>query len=719
MISTVTNRVAYQGDGTSAVFAFPYQLQSQSHLAVFVFNTSAVVGGIITPMRLNTDYTFSGSANSQGIYPNGGNIVMNSTPNAQAIMVMFRSSVITNSFQVSQNGTIPSTALNQELDLLTLLHQRAQDLNTRSVRLPDGFFGTFDTSLPANILQSVGKRLIVNSTATGWTFDETAASYIPNTVIVAATNSSITSLGGAATGLFLQSLGSSAPTWTAVNVGSSTPAPVTGILQQVNGGTGTGTPWNAFGVLYASSAIDTASTPQGGNDIPLIGGSSIPQFRALPLGSNSSVVGVLQSANGGTGIPGPLTQYALVYASSATQMAMIPSVQAGLLLQSNGSSPPVWGAFAASNIASGTIGVAFGGTGTSTSYIQYGVVFASSALQLANTPAGGTDIPLIGNTGAAPGYRSLPLQSGSSVTGTLGVQNGGTGTNTSYTQFGLIYASSATQMGTIPVGTSGWGVLSNGTAAPPTFQPITVSNTVSTVQTVEFNVLPSQRVIVVASSNWTVDVYGPVSNAGKQLTIVKNDLLNWGKITIACSSANFVTANGALNQLSMNTPGEVLDLISDGTSWLVQSRFTDVFLGNNVATTTSWTSTVTISANYWREKHFLIGDVRLAMTGAATAANLDLILPNALTADAANFVVNTSGLGMMMSDGMASRSGVNTDYIKLVYVGSTTNFRASCQITLGSSFLQQTSISNVQPFTFAAKDSVQMWYKIPILAWQT
>lgn len=399
-VSTVTNRVAYQGNGSSAVFSFPYPIHAQSHLSVFIYNSSVTVGGIITPQVLNTDYSVQGTANAQGIYPSGFNIVMNSSPNSQAVMVLFRSSIITNAFAIGQGGPIPSTAINQELDYLTLINQRLQDQVTRAVRLPDGFYGTFDTSLPANLAQSANKRLIVNSTVTGWTFDDTAASYVPNSVIVAATNSSITSLGGAAAGQFLQSQGSSAPTWAAINLSSST-----------------------------------------------------------------QIAGILPLVNGGTGISA-VTQYGLIYASSATQLATVPSALAGLILISNGSSAPSFQTFAATNISSGSISVSFGGTGTATSYIQYGVLFASSATQLANTPAGGTDQPLIGNAGAAPSYQPLNLNSGSSVTGILNQPRGGTGTGTSFIQYGVMFASSATQMANTVAGGFDVPLVGNGAAAP-------------------------------------------------------------------------------------------------------------------------------------------------------------------------------------------------------------------------------------------------------------
>ncbi len=173
-ISTVTNRVGYQGDGTSAVFAFPYRFHALTDLGVFVYNSSVAAGSIIQPQVLNTNYTLSATANAAGVYPNGGSVVFNSSPNAQSVIVIFRSSIITNGFVVGQNGSIPSVALNNEIDYLTLIAQRLQDQTSRSVRLADGHFGTFDPTLPADLGRIGSSTIMVNGQGTGLTMGPTA-----------------------------------------------------------------------------------------------------------------------------------------------------------------------------------------------------------------------------------------------------------------------------------------------------------------------------------------------------------------------------------------------------------------------------------------------------------------------------------------------------------------------------------------------------------------
>lgn len=368
-ISTVTNRVAYQGDGTSAVFAFPYNISRSTDLGVFVFNSSGIQNiGIIQPQVINTNYTFSGTPDGAGIYPSGGFVVFNSTPNIQSQIVIFRSSVVTNDFVIPQFGGIPATSLNNEIDYLTKLVQRLQDQVSRAVRIPDGLVGTFDPTLAANLLQSQGKPLTVGSGAVAFTFDPVlTAPYIPNTVVIATTNSSITSLGGDIAGRLLTSNGSSAPSWQGFNLNGGS---VSGVLPTANGGTGTGSSVYQGTLFYAGTSgiytqlsgayYDGVNTLVVGSSQPL--SLKLDGFLAAPLrttatgivisGSTSAtteLAGILPVANGGTGTGTNYTQFGIIYASSATQMATVPSATAGLVLTANGSSAPTFQTVAVSN----------------------------------------------------------------------------------------------------------------------------------------------------------------------------------------------------------------------------------------------------------------------------------------------------------------------------------------------------------------------------------
>ncbi len=465
-ISTVTNRVNYQCNGTSAVFNFPYQFNASTELSVFIYNSSVSLPNMVRPFVLNTDYVISPLAQtSNGIYKNGADIIVNSTPNSQSVIVMFRSSAVTNDFFVPQFGGVNSVGLNNELDRLTLIAQRLQDQVTRAVRLQDGYFGPFDPTLPPNISMSPNKRLIVNSNATGFTLDEGLGGYIPNTLIYSPNGSSIASLGGAAAGLVLQSNGSSAPTWAAISLSGSS---VAGTLSLGNGGTGGLAP-QQWGVVFASSATQLATTDPAPVGLPLISNaSSGPSFQKLALLTAGS--GILQAINGGTGQGAAFTPFAVPYAASATALAFTSPGPIGFALVSNGSSSiPTFQAVTA--ISSGILAVTSGGTGNGATLNPQGILFASSANQVAVVAPAAAGFVLTSAGSSAPSFQAPPAPNLTAGSGILPVVSGGTGQGVALTPFGVVYAASATAIGIAPSAAAGLVLTANGSSAP-SFQTV-------------------------------------------------------------------------------------------------------------------------------------------------------------------------------------------------------------------------------------------------------
>ncbi len=292
-LSSTTNRVSYVGDGSSATFSFPYYFFTQADLKVYLYDT---ISGSSILQVLNTNYTISGAVNAQGLYSSGANVVMASSIVSSTDIVIVRAPTETQNFILQQNAIIPSAALTQQLDYLTLLIQRQNDRHKFAVRLPDGYAGPFDPSIPSGLAQFAGQALTMNGSSTGWTFGNVGVGYIPNTLIYSATGSSITSLPGGASGLVLQSNGSSAPTWAAISLSGSS---VSGNLSLSNGGTGGLTP-QTWGVVFASSATQLATTDPAPVGYALISqASSAPKFQQINFALAGS--GFVAIANGGTG----------------------------------------------------------------------------------------------------------------------------------------------------------------------------------------------------------------------------------------------------------------------------------------------------------------------------------------------------------------------------------------------------------------------------------
>ncbi len=494
-LSSITNRMAYAGDGSSAVFPFPYYFFHTNDLAVYLYDTGS---SVIYPQSLGTNYSVGGYVTQQGVYPNGGNVIMNSAFPSNLDLVITRNPALTQIFTLSQNAPINALAITQQFDYLTALTQSLQDQVSRAVQLPNGlgpFNGsTFSTVLPQNIsLPSMGgSPLVLNSGATGWTFGlvaigaSGAVSYLGTLPVInggtgnntplnpfgVMYGASATQMGETAAGSFPQVLlaqNSSAPTWglTIIGSGAVQSQSVTGILPTFSGGTGTGSSsfYPQFGLIYSSSSTQFGSIPMAASGLVLTANaSSFPTFQQFSLGS-SAFVGVLPIINGGTGVPSFLSQTGLVVASSASQLSQVPQAASGLVLTSLASSNPTFQQISLGSSAAiiGVLPVANGGSGVS-SFNPLGVIVASSATQHSQVPQTAAGLILTAVASSNPTFQQINLGTSPGLTGTLPVANGGTGQIT-FPPGNVIFGSGVSSLASLG-GATGQVLTFQGSSAP-------------------------------------------------------------------------------------------------------------------------------------------------------------------------------------------------------------------------------------------------------------
>lgn len=462
-VSSTTNTVALLGNNSSVVFAYPYKFFSQSDLNVYLYDT--LLGGIIQ-QTLNNQFSVSGTANAQGIYPNGANVVFNSSIANTTYVVIDRQPVQVQSFNVLQTGVIPSTGLVNQFDYLTLLVQALQDRINSAVALPLGYGNAaFVPALPTNIGINPGAYLAVNSAATGFTL----------------IGSSGVGYGG--TNLVLTGNGSTAPATFQALPAVSLASGVVGTLSLSNGGTGGLVP-STWGVVYASSATQLATTAPGPAGYVLTANASAaPSYQQITLNA-AEITGVLAAVNGGTGSAMVPYQWGVVVGSSATGLGMTPPGSAGQHLIANASGIPTFQTYTPSlSNASGVLAIAQGGTGQVTANTGFNALSPMTTIG---------DFIYGGASGV--GTR-LAVGSSGTVLQSFGAGSPGWVQPFTYTsnQYGLIVSGSSNfGAGVIPANSSiSLPLISQGTAANPAWAllPIAGGGTGQSTANTAFNAL--------------------------------------------------------------------------------------------------------------------------------------------------------------------------------------------------------------------------------------
>jgi hypothetical protein len=311
-----------------------------------------------------------------------------------------------------------------------------------------------------------------------WHFAQSSA-YTVNTIPIATGTSTIGFISaGSANQVLRVPSGGGAPAFGAVDISQA--AAVTGVLGAGNGGTSQSS-WVTGDLLYASATNTLARRSIGSAGQVLIVSSGLPSWGLVSL--TASVTGVLPVSNGGTNLSAVTNGGVLI--GSAGGYAFTAAMSAGQVIMGNASGVPTPTTLTGDVTTSSAGVLTIGNNAVTYSKFQQipGLsVFGNSAGSSANGGAisgSANQVLRVDSAGTALGFGAISLASSSAVTGTLPVANGGTGINT-LAIGDIIYASSTTSFGRLPLGGQYTVLKSNGSSAP-FWGKVDLNNDVSSV----------------------------------------------------------------------------------------------------------------------------------------------------------------------------------------------------------------------------------------------
>jgi hypothetical protein len=134
-ISSLTNRVTTNGNGSTTAFPFPYAFHAKADLIVL---STVITTGVETEKDLTTDYTISGTPDALGHYSSGGTVNFLVAPASTVRITIYRSPTRTQLLDLADASAFPAESVEAQFDYVTMLIQRLAERVNRTLAQPDG-----------------------------------------------------------------------------------------------------------------------------------------------------------------------------------------------------------------------------------------------------------------------------------------------------------------------------------------------------------------------------------------------------------------------------------------------------------------------------------------------------------------------------------------------------------------------------------------------------
>lgn len=124
-VSSSTNKVSFNGDGSTTVFAYSFKTFDEGDLTVILRSSD----GLETTQTISTDYSVSGVGNA-----GGGNVTMVTAPATGQTLTILREQPLTQGLDLVPNDPFPANSIEDTLDKLTFMMQQQQEELDRSIK---------------------------------------------------------------------------------------------------------------------------------------------------------------------------------------------------------------------------------------------------------------------------------------------------------------------------------------------------------------------------------------------------------------------------------------------------------------------------------------------------------------------------------------------------------------------------------------------------------
>ena len=124
-VSSSTNRVNYNGDDSTTVFAYSFKVFDQDDLTVILRSSN----GTETVQTITTDYTVSGVGDA-----GGGNVTMVTAPATGEQLTILREQPLTQGLDLVPNDPFPANSIEESLDKITFMVQKHEEELGRAIK---------------------------------------------------------------------------------------------------------------------------------------------------------------------------------------------------------------------------------------------------------------------------------------------------------------------------------------------------------------------------------------------------------------------------------------------------------------------------------------------------------------------------------------------------------------------------------------------------------